>query len=87
MITRLLPFQLHRALVIAVFALTAISSGFLASSAQADDAVVALVRRQVVHVHQQKARRRHGQPGANTSLEAHASSREFPFSAVPWLET
>ena len=40
MITRLLPFQLHRALVIAVFALTAISSGFLASSAQADDAVV-----------------------------------------------
>lgn len=40
MITRLLPFQLNKAFVIALLALAAMTSGVLASSAQADDEVV-----------------------------------------------
>ncbi|CAH0374467.1 unnamed protein product, partial [Pelagomonas calceolata] len=51
-----------------------------------DDAVVALVRREVVHVHQQEARRRHGQPGTEAGLEAHARPRKLAFPAVARLE-
>lgn len=40
MITRLLPLQLNRAFVIALLALAALTSGTLASSAQADDEFV-----------------------------------------------